>query len=132
MKSDYNRNNINLKDTAKYKKKSQNKPPAKSNHKHNYQDCIFEWDNPHGSFSKETGWAKQHEIFGGSYCTICGKIKYDMSFNWYNIVHENHGHAIRLSERAKQESNPKTRTLTTFFLKDGWNQKYITINGGNT
>lgn len=127
MKEDYNRKITNQDDIPKYKKKSENKPPTKSKHKHDYQDCLFEWDNPNGRFTRESGWITQHEIFGGSYCKICGKIKHTASFEWHNIVHEFHGYCSRLSERAKQEINPETRTLPLFKLDDFWNQKYIDI-----
>lgn len=128
MKEDYNRKST-VSEETKYKKKSQNKPPTKSNHKHEYHDCIFEWDNPRGKFDKEKGFITEREIFGGSYCVVCGKMSYDMSFKWRNVIHDFRGwyHSV-LSEKAKQELNPETRTLPTFVIDDRWNQKYVNIN----
>ena len=118
----------------KHRKKSQKRTPKKHNHKHDFQDCIFEWDNPQGKLT-EKGFILKHEMLGGTYCTICRKVgsiesewwstSKKMSFDWYNRICEGKIIRYEISERAKKEINPKTRTLPTFYLVDGWGTKYI-------
>lgn len=126
-------NNFND-EVPKYKKKSKSKTPEKAKHKHDYQDCVYEWDNPTGKFDRDRGFVPRHEIMGGTYCSICGKIGQmgTENFNWYVGVKEAHSYfgyvfSTELSERAKQEINPETRTLPTFYLYDNWKQKFIEL-----
>lgn len=121
------KDNIELDGAPRYKKKSQRKPPAKAKHKHEYRDCVFEYDCKYGEISKELGWTTTRKAIGGMYCHICGKVEYGTSFDWYDRDSCIFG---KLSKRAEQESNPETRTLPTFFLDDLW-QKHVDVNRGN-
>lgn len=51
--------------TMPYVAKVKKKKPKKSDHKHNYQPCIFKQINPYNY---------REDFVGGTYCTICGKI----------------------------------------------------------
>lgn len=102
----------------KHKKKSNPKAPKKSDHKHNYCPCIFEYnklsnDPAHGIVkSSEKGFAI------GRYCSECGKIGL-IKFPFY-----------KLSDEEKLEINPETRAIPTFLLHDIFGQKYIDLNEG--
>ena len=60
-------------DITKYRKKSQHRPPKKSDHKHNYQPCILRAPVP--SFDKVHGRVPIYKLVKATYCTICGKIE---------------------------------------------------------
>ena len=120
----------------KYKKKSNNLSPKKSDHKHEFSDCIYEYNNPSGMFSKEKGFCSKVEIFGGTYCPICGRIGkifrsvfYTDTTNliWWDKIECGRYFKYELSEQAKKEINPETRTLPTFYLEDLWTQKYVEL-----
>lgn len=59
-------------DVVKYRKKRQHRPPKKSNHKHNYQPCLF--SSPIDDFDIEKGFHPVRKIFRGIYCSECGKV----------------------------------------------------------
>ena len=54
-----------LPDEPRYKKKKKKKIIKKSNHKHQYAECIFD---PNTTLGGEKWY------YGGRYCTICGRI----------------------------------------------------------
>lgn len=119
-----------LEDEVKYRKKSHKVTPKKIDHKHVFEDCVFEFMNPKGKSDPQRGFIPQKEIYGGTYCSICGKIGCEPSFNWYkknnNGIH--HFISYEISERGALEEDPKTRTLPTFQLKDRWFQKYVFLD----
>lgn len=92
----------------RHRKKSSMRPPKKTDHKHVYKPCIFEYrsiklDKVHGFIS---GPAK-YRI--GSYCDICGKVgPGDSRLFWQSWD----------SVEAVRQSNPEVRTLPIFHLDD--------------
>lgn len=110
------------------KKKSKRHPPRKEKHKHDYQNCVFQYDI--------RIWDKVYPQFQlGSYCTICGKIstyhddgkltKYGFNTSWYSTilgVMTVYGHEDEI-ERAKE----RARKIYPVYAIDPWNQKYVPI-----
>ena len=120
-------------DIAKYKKKSRRPSIRKSNHKHNYQPCVFESEKI--ILDKTRGFVNsgEHEFSMGEYCPICGKIR-STGRKWFTYVPISPGsHILCLepTEEAKKELNPYTRTIPTFSLKDRFTQKYVDLNECN-
>lgn len=113
-------------ETPKYKKKSRRRTTRKANHKHNFQPCVFEYDGI--ELDKAHGFVKKPDVMGGWYCPTCGKIGMADNFKWYEdrlgwaLLHTGHH-----TEEAKRELSPETRTLPTFYLKEGWSQKYVEL-----
>ena len=71
MPSEYKETKIQYKysilpDEPKYVKKKKKKKIKKSNHKHQYEECIFR-------IEKYTN-LNLGEYFNGTYCPICGRI----------------------------------------------------------
>lgn len=94
------------------------KKTKKSNHKHEYTDCVVEYDSystlvPH---SIQRIW---------SYCKICGKINMvPVEHVWMKEIYRKSGIALYYTDEAKREFDPETRTLPYFHLDDMW-QKYV-------
>ena len=113
----------------RYKKKSQKKPPAKSNHKHNYQPCVFEYNSI--EFSKGKGFVQKPDAQIGNYCTVCGKIDYRFDserwVKWVQMLAYPTCGKSEYTEEAKKELNPETRTLPTFWVDDIWKQKFVKL-----
>lgn len=115
---------------VRYRKKSKRRPSAKSKHKHEFQPCVFEYedimfDRAHGFINRP-----EHGFSMGGYCSICGKIG-ATDHIWTSAIpirpNSSVVHIIGTKE-AKRELDPATRTLPTFFLKDRWFQKYVDLN----
>lgn len=117
-------------DVAKHRKKSKRSVGKKSNHKHNYQPCVFEYpkiviDKAHGIVNSD-----EPEFSMGEYCPVCGKIG-STGRKWFTHVPIKPGsHIVRLEpiEEAKRELDPTTRTLPTFALRDRFLQKYVELD----
>lgn len=111
-----------------YKKKAQRKPPKKAKHKHDYHPCIFEYNGIR--LDKAHGFVPDQKTGFGSYCTICGKIGEVDYTMWMNLTPIGNGKAYRseYTYDAKDELNPATRTLPTFYIEDIWAQKFVAID----
>lgn len=109
-----------------YRKRAKPKSIKKSDHKHDFQPCVFEYSIE--KFDKHRGMLPSTEESIGSYCTICGKIG-DKYFPWvfeFVPLHQG-GHIGRYerTEEAKRELNPATRTFPTFHLNEYFRDKFI-------
>jgi len=123
-------NNIVYDDkTAPYKKKSKKRTPKKANHKHEFADCIFEYDGLR--LDDAHGFQPQPREWFGKYCRICGKIGGLEYEKWVKQHHklriDGTGIARDLTDKAASELNPETRTLPTFRVDDIYGQKYIKL-----
>lgn len=128
-------------DIMPYKKKKK-KQVKKSNHKHIYEFCIIKY--PRDIFNKEHGFIKDKIESIAKYCPICGKIQnnlspddwekitvnknfiYNTSIYWFPYVKEEY-----LTEYAKKQINPKTRTIPSFEIKNFWDKKVNIKTGEN-
>lgn len=72
-----------LPDEPRYKKKKSKKRVIKSNHKHHYENCLFKTN----IYSYVSG-KKVPYMYGGVYCTICGKIG-NITIGSKKVVNEN-------------------------------------------
>ena len=115
-------------DIPKYKKKSANKPPKKTKHKHTYEQCLIEY--PEQYYLKEHNRNGKTQLHFASYCPICGKVNIADIKRWY--VDTKHSDGVRswievdYTDEAKQELNPETRTLPVFH-GDSWLPKFVDI-----
>lgn len=119
----------------KYKKKSHKQHEKKSNHPHVWSNCVYEFDTPDYSKALTTGMKTKRELSIGTYCSICGKIGTTMDLSWREDVDLKswiHSKVIGRdwSDTAKQEFDPKTRTLPCFYIGD-WLRHEKYINTGN-
>lgn len=99
-----------------YKKKKKKKVPKKANHKHDFKNCVYVQDLP--SYNQVQGFAATKTIIGlGSYCSICGKINLETPKE-YLIGQKPHIFLFlsELTEEAKKELDPTTRTIPTFTI----------------
>lgn len=113
-----------------YKPTKKKKKPKKANHKHVYENCVYDivFDPAHGFRDKI-----YHSI--GTYCSICGKIGDlcdDENMKWYKKQCGKFGISnpichSELTEEAKREFDPATRTLPYFFVSD-WFQKEVQLD----
>lgn len=116
--------------TVPYRKKRGKRPPKKADHKHEFVDCVFE-------FNPETirYMIEEHECSIGSYCPICGKIgsvgpKGGVDGKWRANEYNEPGKPRYVhpywTEAAEREFNPETRTLPAFILNDYF-QKFVNL-----
>lgn len=108
-----------IKDIPRYRKKSKKKPPKKSDHKHVFELCIFEY--PRDWYKKSHEQSGDNHVAIGSYCPLCGKVgnfKWESEFVWFNEP---------MPEEVEMEINPETRTLPTFWCVEGPFQKFVDI-----
>lgn len=112
-----------------YKKKAKHMRPKKSKHKHEYCPCVFEYNGT--QLDKAHGFVPKPSTCFGSYCRICGKIGEADHKRWMRWVPIGNGVAGRseYTDEAKDELNPATRTLPTFYIEDIWSQKFVPIIG---
>lgn len=114
---------------------SRTKPPKKATHKHIYEPCVFEFNSPR--FTKDHGvvYDKPGACIG-AYCPVCGKVgDLPERERWYAsryISHPTFGSCIEPYEtdECKNELNPATRTLPTFWVEDRWFTKYVDLIKG--
>ena len=109
----------------RYRKKSQRKPPKKSDHKHEYTYCVF-----HEHIKTMFGFTEEFRI--GTYCPICGKIggRGDLEKDGWLVNSASppwvcHG----WSDKAKKEFIASTRTLPYFEISDFFSQKFVDVDG---
>ena len=118
-------------EVIKYKKKAKKKVPKKAKHKHEFADCVFEYNMK--SYDREKGFVVKPigQDFGG-YCVICGRIHRGIGLggltNWYTKTLYGASVCYKLSDEAKKELDPKTRTLPTFWVDDYFNQKFVDLD----
>ena len=96
----------------RYRKKSNKRPPKKFNHKHQYENCVFEYISI--TFSREKGFYPAIKRCIGSYCTICGNIGKVIDRDW--TIDTVHAYPIIWTEKAEDEMNDNTRTLPLFIF----------------
>ena len=115
----------------RYRKKSQKKAPKKINHRHEFADCVLQYngmrlDKAHGFVYDDTRWRM------GRYCIICGKIG-DSDAEWrerWTADGRKYLFAENWNDAAKREFDPKTRTLPCFMLKDNYGfDKFVDLGG---
>ena len=118
-----------------YKPTRKKKKPKKANHKHVYENCVFDIVFEHGVLDPSHGFRDKICPSIGTYCPICGKIGSlcdSDNERWY----EKPGHMLGvvnpifhadLTEEGKRELDPATRTLPYFFVADWW-QKGVELD----
>lgn len=122
----------------KYKKKKIKKS-NKSNHKHCYTPCVFEYNDVR--FDKAQGFKYDVPAWEiGGYCPICGKIGFcEEQYDYVNAIYVERLKRLKLeiyylhpedfyNDKAKKEFNPKTRTIPCFFISDIYSQKFVNIS----
>lgn len=117
-------------DEMPYRKKSKGKHIKKSNHKHHFEPCVFEYGIKR--FDKQHGYIPTKKASIGSYCSICGKVNIGAQYKSNKWIQINSQNAYCLwyenTEDAKRELDESTRTLPTFHLDDYFSQKYVEVN----
>lgn len=107
-----------------YRKKASKKNPKKSDHKHDFQPCVFEYYCQH--LNRERGFIKEKEACCGTYCVICGKI--GSRENQYERIQDPlrpHVYSYQKTDECKRQIDPATRTLPTFWLDDYFKTKFV-------
>ena len=111
-----------------YKKKRRRRPPKKADHKHEFVDCVFE-------FNPETCryLIDRREFSIGSYCPTCGKVGSTAPIGgihgkWKMNTAEPPYICPAWTDAAEREFDPETRTLPYFMLND-WFQKFVDLEG---
>ena len=109
-------------DIPKYRKKSQAKPPKKTDHKHLREPCIIETPSDwHKKPHERSGEMKPHFY---AYCPVCGKVTgYNPDKERWWVREERFNGAIHYLEtvptpEGARELDPATRTLPTFRVDD--------------
>ena len=113
------------KEALPYKKKASKKRPKKSNHKHTFMPCVFEYAGI--KFDKAHGIVPTPDMCFGSYCTVCGKVGPPDTDRWLKCVPLHPGFRMEYTDEAIRELAVNTRTIPTFHLEDRWAQKYVSI-----
>lgn len=99
--------NYNDLEIPKYKKKSSTKHTSRSDHKHNYDDCLLV-DN-------------ENRPYKANYCVVCGKIK-DLKF-WQTVRKDDNTYLQLDSD----EVFKMFADLPTFKVVSCWD-KYVILN----
>ena len=86
---------------AKYRKKKKKKSRKKSDHKHQYEPCLFDY---HTSLLQNG--IEKPCMYGGTYCVICGRIG-DITIGCKRITNDN----------------------LPIFEIDSWFDKFVNLNG---
>ena len=119
-----------ISDVPKYRKKSKKSSPKKSNHEHEYEFCVFEYEG--FSLSDTLGIQNVMEHSIGTYCRICGKIG-DIQTRDSKWVSDssvyNRGVAVgyKYNDDSLVQLNPETRTLPLFSIGNMWKVKYVNL-----
>ena len=106
-------------DVPRYRKRSNKKAPAKSNHKHEYVNCVY--DVPTLRFEQTRGFLPTTRTAIGTYCKICGKVGDIYDHTWFSVSNT---WPPQWSNKAEQEFEESTRTLPRFKLDDLF-QKFV-------
>lgn len=112
-------------DIAPHKKSRSKSPLRKSNHKHDFKPCVFEYEGTH--WDEIRGRVPKQESVMGAYCSVCGKINHT-DYDWRIWVPVAPGASVGYSEytkEARRELDPETRTVPTFHIKDIFRQKFV-------
>lgn len=100
-------------DIPKYKKKKRKNTPRKANHKHVYENCVFQYDSI--TFDKGHGIISESKLSIGKYCPICGKIGTLFDADWMIETHRWNGTFFsEWTEAANKQFNEESRTLPFF------------------
>lgn len=105
-------------DVPRHRKRSNKKTPTKSDHKHEYANCVY--DVPTLRFEQSRGFLPTTRTAIGTYCTICGKVGDVYSRSWFSQVNT---WPPQWSNEAMQEFDEETRTLPRFKLDDIFQKK---------
>lgn len=110
-----------------YRKKREKHPPKKADHKHEFVDCVFEFNPAPNKYAYYVG----RESTIGTYCHICGKVGSlcpSLGCKW-RINTSPYADYISpcWTDDAVREFDPKTRALPAFTLDDYF-QKFVTID----
>lgn len=99
--------------SSKHKKSS-----AKTNHKHNYCDCLLRSKVPRYTNSNEFV-----EVYNkAKYCTICGKISGVTLFELEEINSD-----LMVMPLTKEYMTKKYPDVNIFSIGDIWKDKYVTL-----
>ena len=117
-------------DIPKYRKKSKNKAPMKSKHKHLIEPCVIAYDVEW--WTKEHLRTKNKTMLISGYCPICGKIgQLKDTSTWYvkdnGILNNVQWTETVLTEEGTKQMNSQTRTLPYFEIDDPFD-KFVPIN----
>lgn len=116
-------------ETPRHKKKSQVKPPKKATHKHIFEPCIIEYPKDWYKKPHEQNGEMTAEFSG--YCPVCGKVRPTDQSRWWTTsqtyIRHFMCHQNVPTEEGARELNPETRTLRTFYHKDGF-AKFVDID----
>lgn len=102
---------MNEDDVGKYKKKKQSnisKSKRKSNHKHEYKDCLLI--------------DRDGKLHKGKYCKICGKID---DVNFFETEKSEYGYRVLDDDEVFE----KYKDLEKFYVDSIWD-KYVVISKG--
>ena len=117
-------------DVPRYRKKKNKNTPTKADHKHEFIDCVFEYDSIR--LDKAHGWVPDPKFAIGSYCPVCGRIGTMHNEGWWDDGEKLPSGALRAgnwSAKAQKEFDPETRTLPFFRVEDIFRQKFIKQEG---
>lgn len=110
-------------DELRYRKK-RSRTVKKSNHKHQYENCVFGYNNLR--LDKAHGFVWDDKEFSvGTYCPICGKIGSTIDSEWTTGLYWRSKQEYWKPE-ALREFDEKTRSLPYFWLDDRW-QKSVAL-----
>ena len=104
--------------TTPYRKKKKKHRPKKSDHPHQWDDCVY-----------GISFCGNFELSVGTYCPICGKVGVPTYYTkWKEQVKTGHGMYSEWTKEAEKEFNPKTRTLPYFDI-DLFVTKFVDLEG---
>lgn len=110
-----------------YTKGSQRQTPRKSNHKHEYKNCVLVYQEKRPNHAAPSGFELRDYHMLGSYCTICGKVgRFDEkvdSFGWWHQAH-----CLSISDPSRitfDEMYEKYKKVLPVFEIPSWDCKYI-------
>ena len=117
-------------DVPKHRKRAKNKQSTKSDHKHIFENCVYEipklrFDEAHGFVYDKVG------LSIGTYCPLCGKIGTHFDHEWTEKAERPlwNGWVVgsRWTAKAEAEFDEQTRTLPFFRVNDMFKQKYVEL-----
>jgi len=112
-------------DVPRYRKKAASKGLKRSNHKHQYEPCLLEFDKPPNPY---TGKSEGTITIFRSYCILCGKVGAPDLQRWFLSPTKNYLWPTGFTDEAKLQLCPETRTIRLFRVKDGYFTKYVPIS----
>lgn len=112
-------------DEMRYRKKSKKHGLKRSNHKHDYHPCVYEFNGV--TYDSTYGFVPKKDIILGQYCIICGRIKLVTPENYKDFSASNL-FQDKYNFLGNKEINPETRTIPTFWIDDIWKQKFVDLD----